>query len=318
MPTQTAKPTIPLHPQPSDGARDITRGAFDLHVHVDPDVIPRRITDLHLAHRFLERGLRGFVLKSHYTSTAERAAVVRAAVPGIEALGSITLNSAVGGINPVAVEIAAREGARIVWLPTVDAENEATEHSHRTPGAKLPLWAKLQEEMRAGGLTIPLISVLDEQGRVRESLREVMRVIAAHGMVLATGHLSRSEIFGAVAAAREERVEHIVVTHPDYPTQNLSEDDQRALVRQGAWMERCAAPSYSGKVPWERLIASTRAVGAEHTVFSTDFGQPANPPVEDGLPLMVDEFLAAGFSEQQLHRMTVLNTALLAGAAVRA
>ena len=71
------------------------------------------------------------------------------------------------------------------------------------------------------------------------------------------------------------------------------------------------------KVPWERLFASTRCVGAERTVFSTDFGQPVNPPVEFGLALMVDEFLAAGFSEDDLHRMTVQNTVHVAGATVR-
>ena len=65
------------------------------------------------------------MLKSHYAPTAERAAVVRGAVPGVRALGAIALNAGVGGLNAQAVEIAARGGARIVWLPTVDAENEA-------------------------------------------------------------------------------------------------------------------------------------------------------------------------------------------------
>ena len=301
---------------PSDAARELVRGAFDLHVHIDPDVIRRRVTDLELSRRFLVRGLRGFVLKSHYTSTAERAAVVRAAVPGIEALGSITLNAAVGGLNALAVEVAAREGARIVWLPTVDAENEA--RRHRAGGAKQPAWFTLQEDLRARGLPVPAVPVLDERGRVREALREVLQVIAAHGLVLATGHLSREEIFLVVAAAHEEKVEHIVVTHPDYPTQDLSDDDQRTLVQQGAWMERCAAPSYSGKVPWERLFASTRAAGVERTVLSTDFGQPTNPPVEDGLALMADEFLGAGFSDEELNTMFVKNTTFLAGAEVAA
>ena len=84
---------------PSERARELVRGAFDPHIHVAPDVVPRRIDDVALARRFLEVGLAGFVLKSHYTSTAERAAVVRAAVPGVEALGAITLNRAVGGMN---------------------------------------------------------------------------------------------------------------------------------------------------------------------------------------------------------------------------
>ena len=99
------------------------RGGYDVHVHVNPEVIRRRIDDVDFARRFADLGLAGFVLKSHYVPTAERAAVVRGVVPEVDVLGSIALNNAVGGLNPLAVEIAEREGARIVWLPTVDAAN---------------------------------------------------------------------------------------------------------------------------------------------------------------------------------------------------
>ena len=79
----------------------------------------------------------GFVLKSHYTSTAERASVVSAAVPGVQVLGAIALNRAVGGLNPLAVEVAAREGARTVWMPTVDSVNESHERE-APPGRQGP------------------------------------------------------------------------------------------------------------------------------------------------------------------------------------
>jgi hypothetical protein len=49
-------------------------------------------------------------------------------------------------------------------------------------------------------------------------------------------------------------------------------------------------------------------------VVSTDLGQPANPPVEDGLALMADRLLEAGFSEDDVHTMAVVNTRMLAGA----
>ena len=102
----------------------------------------------------------GFVLKSHYGSTAERAGVVRAAVPGVHVLGAIALNRAVGGINPLAVEIAAREGARTVWLPTVDSVNESHERE-APPGAKVPVWVKLQLELREQGIEIPPVPVVE-------------------------------------------------------------------------------------------------------------------------------------------------------------
>jgi hypothetical protein len=79
--TTAAKPT------PSQRARALLRGAYDTHIHVAPDVVPRIVDDFTLGRRFAELGMDGFVLKSHYGSTAERAAVVRAAVPGVQALG---------------------------------------------------------------------------------------------------------------------------------------------------------------------------------------------------------------------------------------
>src|SRR5277367_1199264 len=105
-------------------AWETLQGAYDLQVHVAPDVIERRIDDLDLAKEFLSHGLCGFVLKSHYFPTAERAKVVSKAVPSIAAYGAITLNHSVGGLNPVAIELAGRSGCKIVWMPTVDAENE--------------------------------------------------------------------------------------------------------------------------------------------------------------------------------------------------
>jgi hypothetical protein len=300
------------HPQPSERARALVRGAYDLHIHVEPDVIPRRITDLELARRFQELGLAGFVLKSHYVPTAERAAVVQAAVPAVRALGAIVLNHSVGGLNPVAVEIAARGGARIVWMPTVDAANEAAEHALRPAGAKLPLWARLQDELRERGIAAPPVRVVDETGTLLPAAHAVLRVVAAHQLVLATGHLSRNEIFAVVEAALAHGIRQIVVTHPDYPTQNLSMDDQRRLAVQGVYLERCVAPAHTGKVAWGRMFEAIRATGPEHSVLSTDLGQPANPPVEDGLALVADRLLDVGFREEEVFTMAVTNTVRLA------
>src|SRR6202046_5834028 len=94
----------------SDAAWQAIEGGYDLQVHVAPDVIARRIDDLDLAREFLALGLSGFVLKSHYFPTAERAQVVTKAVPGIHAYGALVLNHSVGGLNPVAVELAGRSG----------------------------------------------------------------------------------------------------------------------------------------------------------------------------------------------------------------
>jgi Family of unknown function (DUF6282) len=292
--------------EPSARSRELVRGAYDLHVHVEPDLAERRIDDLGLARRFAELGLAGFVLKSHYVPTAERAAVVRAAVPGVDALGAIALNAGVGGLNAQAVEIAAREGARIVWLPTVDAENEAGEGGPKP--AKQPVWRAIQDEFAANGVAGPPVQL------TAEGLAKVLDVVARHRIVLATGHLGRAEIHQVVDAALAAGVACVVVTHPDYPTQGVPLDEQRELAARGAVLERCFAPIHSGKVSWDATFEAIRATGVEHNVLSTDLGQLQNPPVEDGLALMADRLLAAGFSEHDVRTMAVVNSRRLAGA----
>ena len=299
-------------PTPSDRARELLRGAYDTHMHISPDVVERKVDDITLARRFQELGMDGFVLKSHYGSTAERAAVVRAAVPGINALGAIALNRAVGGINPLAVEISAREGARTVWLPTVDSVNES--HEREAPaGAKVPVWVKLQLDLREQGIEIPPVPVVAEDGTVLPHLREVLGMIARHNMLLATGHLSRDEIFAVLDAALESGVRDIVITHPEFPSQNLSVADQKALAEKGALLERCFTTPHTGKVSWEQWIEAIRAVGPETSVLSTDLGQVFNPPVEDGMALMVDRLLEAGFKDEEVYVMAVVNTRVVAG-----
>jgi hypothetical protein len=301
------------HPVPSERARELVRGGYDTHIHIAPDVVERRISDIQLAQRFLELGLLGFGLKSHYTSTAERARVVTEAVPGIRVIGAITLNRAVGGLNPTAVEIGARSGARIVWFPTVSSENEQHEVLAADPNGKVPVWVKFELSVREAGIKPDPVPVVDGSGALLPEARAVLEVIARNDMVLATGHLARDEIFTLVDGAVDAGVKTIVVTHPEFPSQRISPEDQVALADKGALMERAFTTPYTGKCSWEQTFEATRAVGAQRTVWATDLGQIFNPPVEDGLALMADQFLGAGFSEEEVRHMAVDNTRRVAG-----
>jgi Family of unknown function (DUF6282) len=301
------------HPTPSDRARELVRGAYDTHIHISPDVVKRRVSDVRLAERFAELGLAGFGLKSHYTSTAERARVVSEAVPAVDTIGTITLNRAVGGLNPVAVEIAAREGARIVWFPTVSSENEQHEVLAADPDGKVPVWVRFELELREAGIVPAPVPVVSDGELVAEA-REVLGVIARHDLVLATGHLARDEISVLVDGAVEAGVERIVVTHPEFPSQRLPIEDQCALADRGAVMERAFTTPYTGKCSWELVFEASRAVGPERTVWSTDLGQVFNPPVEDGLAIMADRFLEAGFDDEEVRTMAVANTRWIAEA----
>jgi hypothetical protein len=292
----------------SSAAWESIRGAYDLQVHVAPDIIARRIDDLGLAREFLSHGLKGFVLKSHYMSTAERAKVVTAAVPGIAAYGAITLNHSVGGLNPVAVDIAGRSGAKIVWFPTVDAENE-TAGLPTGGNKKLPFWAEIQREISAMGISPPRMTVLDENGKISSATRSCIELIAKHDMILATGHLGRHEIFPLVKTAREMKVRKVLVTHAEFPSQNLSAEEQVELANLGAFIEHCFTTMHTGKAPWQGVIDSIRAVGPERCLLSTDLGQTINPPVAEGFALFAETLIDGGFPVEEIRRMAVTNSA---------
>jgi Family of unknown function (DUF6282) len=288
----------------SEKAWEAIQGAYDLQVHVAPDVIERRTDDIDLAKDFLARGLRGFVLKSHYIPTAERAQVVTKAIPGIEAYGAIALNHSVGGLNPVAIEIAGRSGNKIVWMPTVDAANET---AGRLDGGneKLPFWAKIQREIAAAGITRPPMTPLDGAGKISDETRQCLELIAKYDMILATGHLGRHEIFPLVKEARRLGVKRVVITHAEFPSQNLSGAEQAELADLGAIIEHCFTTYHTNKAPWEAVFANIRAAGVERTMLSTDLGQKTNPPVAEGFAMFAQQLLDAGFTTAEISRMAV-------------
>jgi uncharacterized protein DUF6282 len=290
----------------SDRAWKTLESAYDLQIHVGPDVIARRIDDIDCAREFLAHGLKGFVLKSHYIQTGERAQVVSKAVPGSRVFGAVTLNHSVGGLNPVAVELAGRTGCKIVWMPTVDARNET---AGRLDGGseKLPFWAKIQRELAAEGISPPPLSVIDDVGELTEPARRCLERIGKHNMILATGHLGRREIFALVHAAKTMGLKKVVVTHAEFPSQSLTGDEQKELADLGAMIEHCFTTYYTAKATWESVFANIRRAGVSRAVISTDLGQTINPPVAEGFGMFAQRLLDGGFTAEEVRTMAVIN-----------
>jgi hypothetical protein len=291
-------------------ALELLKGAYDLHVHSGPDVMPRKLDDLEMAERLQKVGMKGYGIKSHYFCTAERAKLINKLNPGFNAIGAIALNNSVGGLNPLAVEMAGRDGAKIVWMPTFDAANEQ-EHFKGNKHDKLPYWAKLQMELIEQGKTQSSITIL-ENGSLKSSVHDILDGIAQYNMILATGHLSIEEIFAIVHAAKEHNVKKIVITHPNFPSINLSKEQQKQLADLGAYMEYCFTTPHSQKTTWEEVYEQIRYVGPQSCLLSTDLGQPNGPYPDEGLRIFAENLLSNGFSIEEVKRMTVENSTFLA------
>ncbi len=293
-----------------DSARELIKGGYDLHIHSAPDIMPRKGNDLDFARRAAEAGMAGILIKSHFVPTADRASLVNEVVPGTRTYGSLSLNHAIGALNPIAVDVAGRSGARLVWFPTVDAANEI-KYQVSNPAGKRAYWYTIQQTLREQGMSRPAFSILGEDGKLLAEVAQVLEVIASHDMILATGHLGTDEVIELVKAARGAGVRRIVATHPEFPSIAMPLDAQVELAHQGVFMERCYTTPYSGKISWEEIFAATRAVGPEATILATDLGQPAGPWPDEGLADFARRFLEAGFTEGEVRRMVAENPGAL-------
>ena len=270
-------------------------GVIDIHVHADPDSLPRSIDALSLARLARQRGVRGMVFKNHYEPTASLAWIVRQEVPGFEAFGGIDLNRSVGGVNPAAVErmtMVKGGWGRVVWLPTFDAENQVR-YSHENR---------------------PFVAV-SRDGKLLPEVIEVLHLVARHHLMLETGHSSAAEGLLIIREARRLGINRIVVTHAMLPPVGMSIAQMREAAGMGAYLEFV----YNGLIgvnksySIEQCAAALRAVGPEHAILASDLGQPGNPLHPDGLLAFFRALRAQGFSDADIERMSRTNPARVLG-----
>jgi hypothetical protein len=283
--------------QPLDAvaAARVLQGTIDIHVHSAPDNVPRSIDGLDVSRLARTRGMRGIVLKNHYEPTASLAFFARKAAPGLEVFGGIDLNLTVGGMNPAAVEhMTQMTGGwgRFVWMSTFDAENQV----------------RYSKENR------PFVSV-SRAGQLLPETKAVIAVIAKHGLVLATGHVSAAEGLMLLREGRQQGVTHLVVTHAINAPILMDVPQMQEAARLGAFIEFAGSTmaNASAATRVDTFADAIRKVGPQFCILSSDLGQEGNPVPPDGFADFLVAMRAKGFSQQDLDTMSKANPARLLG-----
>jgi hypothetical protein len=276
------------------------QGVIDIHVHSLPDSEPWTMDGIEVAKLAKASGMRGLVLKSHWEPTATLAYLARKEVPGLEVFGGICLSRAVGGINSAAVEQMVKMTGgwgRVVWMPTLDAENVR----------------------RNAASDLPFTSV-SRNGELLPEVKEVLSVIAKNKLVLATGHSSPEEDLMLVREGRRLGVEHMVVTHPMSSSVRMNVAQMQEAAKGGAFIELVYVPTLTnesiGRIAQFSVadVANViRKVGPESVILSTDMGQVGFPPPPEGMAAYIAELRAQGITQRELDRMTKENPARLLG-----
>jgi len=275
-------------------------GAIDIHVHSDPDAFNRSLDDFEVARIAARKGMRGIVLKNHVAPTADRAALLSRAVPGIEIWGGIALNRAVGGVNPSAVEwfhrMSAAAGRSSGCRPSMPTTST---RSSRSP-------AKAQGR---GG------------GKVFQETEEVLKIIARENLSLATGHVAPEESLAVIKRAKELGVKNIVVTHAMAEVPGMTLEQVKQAVAMGAFIEYCFLNDIHGpqsywpflrswrRVSFADIAKVIKEVGAAHFILSSDLGQNGTPTHADGMEMMINGMKREGISQADVDLMVKKNPA---------
>jgi len=287
--------TLPLAkasqgPASDDIVNSLLKGAIDTHIHGGPDINKRTWSDLDIARAAKAAGYKAVIVKSHVTPSASRAILVQQSVgEGVSVFGGLALNKPEGGLNPAGVEVELKIGAKQIWLPT--------------------LWSESNIKLRKGN-PADAVRITDEKGAFRPELFEIFDLIAKYDAILGTGHTTPAEMEKFIPLAKSRGVKKIFVTHPENNVPDMSIDEQKRLVSQGVFFERCAQslfPPPNRNLSPEYYIKQIRATGVECSTLATDFGQPYNPEPIEGMRQYIRTLLTHGITPEEIEIMVSKN-----------
>lgn len=268
-----------------DKIKKIIKQAIDIHVHIGPEVIPRKYNVKSLIKA--ENGkIGGLVLKNHfnvcepYTDKS-----------GLRLFGSVVLNNSVGGLNPDVIT----KDTSIVWLPTVDAKNFLRKSKYQIPCE----WVNNKK-------FIPILSkdiIPIEIGNIGNILEKIKKL----NLVLATGHISWQESIIVVNKALGMGINKIVITHPIYQKINMPIKIQKQLATKGCFIEECYSMYSIDKISINKIARQIKYIGADRVILSSDVGQVFSPSPSEALYKFAKLLRKEGIKRDDLYKMLVSN-----------
>lgn len=285
-------------------------GAVDPHIHTGPSIAPRALDHVEMLKQASEAGYAAIVTKDHDYSSVMTTALIRKYFPDLKTkiYPSIVLNNVVGGLNPYAVEHTAALGGKIVWLPTLAAEN----HLRWQAQAQ---WTHPASTDRMRPVT-PIKVLNDDKKTLRDDTKEILDIVAKSDMVLASGHLHVSETWIVFEEAKRRGVKRLVFTHPEDIVDG-SLNDVKGIAAMGAFIEHSLCMFLDGckfkSREAEDLKNQIDAGGVGQTILASDLGQVGTYAPLDGMRRGIKLCMDLGYTDDEIRQMVSTNTARALG-----
>jgi len=296
-------------------ADELLRNAIDMHCHPYPDVsldcrnFKDNVDTLQLA---CNAGMRGIVFKGQIWPTTGVVCELQKLFPDISIFSSITLNATVGGIKPWVIEAAAKQGAKVVWMPTWCTEDKikagwAGAHPHMRK--HLPTLQQYYEREEG-------IRITNARGRLTDEILEVVKMVKDFDMVLCTGHISVGDSLALAEECQRIGLKKLIWTHP-FGRGTPPPEVVKTMVDFGAYVEFCALHTIivsrlSRMHPTEAAKA-IQEIGCERCLLTSDSFMEWAPPSPEFLKMFVVMLLDLAIPAQAIKVMIQDNPAKILG-----
>ncbi|MFB5662245.1 DUF6282 family protein [Alteribacillus sp. HJP-4] len=281
----------------------LLEGAYEMHVHSSPSIFPRKQTDWDLVQDAVQAGMAGLVLKAHEGVTYDRATLLQEKHPELAVHGGLVCNIYSGGLSPHSVSMALQMGAKIIWMPTISAEQHQRYFAEHQKD-------RFFNSNKSLDYSQSLLKVMDDNHkRVKDEVKKILSLVAEYDAILATGHLAPNEVTPLVEEAKAAGVTKILIQHADLGIAQIPIDQQKELAQKGCLIEKCylACSEDFDNLTVGEMAATIHTLGPDSCVLVTDYGQQHNVAPIEGMSKFIEELLESGITETEITTMIKTN-----------
>jgi len=173
-----------------------------------------------------------------------------------------------------------------------------------------------QTESTAKSLPVKGITILNEKGELIPEIKQVLEIIKANDVALATSHFTKDEIKALVREANRMGIDKIIITHITFTELwKWSIEEQRELVDLGATIEHVGLYCMENRylVSPAQVVEMIEGVGYKNVLIGSDCGQMKIPSSPETLRQFVGMLLEEGMEEHKIHHMMKDNPIRLLG-----
>jgi hypothetical protein len=210
-----------------------------------------------------------------------------------------------------------RDGVKCVWMPIALHANTLSK-----VGGK-PIWWGASDDPTYNTEPLPWDEarkighyLLDDRGRLKDEVIEVLKVVADYDVALSFAHATHPEIAALAELVDKLGITKAFVDHPFSPFVDLTLAQMKQLTAIGIYMNFTydEISPLLGVDP-AKMCATIQALGTAHVTLSSDAGEPLFPNSVECMRLIRGHMRAFGLSDPEIHEISAINPARIVGMA---